>query len=165
MQPWETAAASLWSRNNRPSRWGRIFREEKKSKNEPRKEVDDDGYKGGCPCSFSSVDPSGDCELSAAKASAEEAGLNLTRYDFYRMILFLASPTIFLRFFSLPRAFILTALPLSYDKPYISGDKRFSKRLLILSHLEYYFFFLRIEITMYFHGKFLSIQDWIIGLR
>lgn len=87
------------------------------------------------------MDPSGDCELSAAKASAEEAGLNLTRYDFYRMILFLASPTIFLRFFSLPRAFILTALALSYDKPHISGDKRFSKRLLILSHLEYYFFF------------------------
>ena len=87
------------------------------------------------------MDSSGDCELSAAKASAEEAGLNLTRYDFYRMILFLASPTIFLRFFSLPRAFILTALALSYDKSHISGDKRFSKRLLILFHLEYYFFF------------------------
>lgn len=91
------SGCSLWSRNNRPAVEG-IFANDEEAGGERGagggggKEADDDGYKDGCPGSFSSgtiANPSGDPErqLSTAKTASGKARRNLTWYDFCQMIL------------------------------------------------------------------------------
>lgn len=88
-------AAALYGHviTDRPLRgFSRAAESGERADGEGGKEADDDGYKDGCPGSFSSAtiaNPSGDLErqLSTAETASGKARRNLTRYDFCQMIL------------------------------------------------------------------------------